>query len=187
MPFAGFSVHVVERIKLRECFRIAFTGLHQSLIIVWHAMILFCRIGNNVGPCDPFRLQLSPFFLAALVVQFCQRLIREDTNPVTRDTAADSRLEIHFPVLFAAREFTCDESFTWLYGRSCFTAALGAARQLVFILTIDRSHGCFLVAPIHLLRPRRRRIHKHQAREGVIQFSIHRSGRRRWTLSQLLD
>ena len=103
MPFAGFSVHVGERIKLRECFCIAFTGLQQSLIIVCHAMILLCRIGNNVGVFDRFRLQLSPFFLAALVVQFCQRLIRQETNPVTRDVAADSRLEIHLPVTFAVR------------------------------------------------------------------------------------
>src|SRR5204863_7589230 len=99
--------------------------------------------------------------------------------------------KLDLPVLFAVSEFTCDESFTWLYGRSCFgscfISALGVARQLVFILTKDRSHGCFLVAPIRLLRRRRRRIHKDQAREGVIQFSIHRSGRSRWTLSQVLD
>src|SRR5262245_19634819 len=154
MPFAGNSVHV-ERTKLRECCCIPFTGLHQSLIIVWHPMVFFCRIGNSVGRFDGLRLQLSPFFLAALEVQSCQWLTGQDTNPVTRDVASDSRLEIHLPVPFAVRQFTCDESFTWLYGRSCFTAALGVAQQLVFTRTFERRH-------YFLLRPRPRRIKQHQ-------------------------
>src|SRR4029453_9695478 len=94
-----YPLHALRR-PLRPCGRENQTARMLLLPLHWLALGSY---SNNVGVFDRSRLQLSPFFLAGLEVQFCQRLIRQETNPVTRDAAADSRLEIHHPVTFAVR------------------------------------------------------------------------------------